>query len=49
MSTAFPPAVVSPSGSYPISATFTAVDAAGNSKNLSNGSIATLVDCPIVN
>lgn len=45
----FPEAAVSPSGSYPISATFTAVDAAGNSKALANGSIATLVDCPIVN
>ena len=38
-----------PTGSHPISATFTATDAAGNSRSLTNGSIATLVDCPIVN
>lgn len=44
----FPEAAVSPAGNYPINATFTAVDAAGNSKTLNNGNIATLADCPNV-
>jgi hypothetical protein len=43
------PAAAVPTGTHAISATFTAVDAGGNSKQLTNTAIATLVGCPIVN
>ncbi|MEQ1702466.1 MAG: hypothetical protein ABMA25_20340, partial [Ilumatobacteraceae bacterium] len=44
----FPVANV-PTGNHPINVTFTAVDAAGNSRVGTVDSVATLVGCPIVN